>query len=50
MPIAFTKDHAMGRLAWRLSSTMEVGFWLETPEEALSKGRPEIFNTDQSLP
>ena len=34
-------------LAWRLSNTMEVGFCLEALEEALSKGRPEIFNTDQ---
>jgi putative transposase len=34
-------------LAWRLSNTMETGFCLEALEEALSKGRPEIFNTDQ---
>jgi putative transposase len=34
-------------LAWRLSNTMEVGFCLEALEEALSQGRPEIFNTDQ---
>jgi putative transposase len=26
---------------------MEVGFCLEALEEALSKGRPETFNTDQ---
>jgi len=38
-------------LAWRLSITMEVAFCLEAVEEALAKhGRPEIFNTDQSLP
>jgi putative transposase len=30
-----------------LSNTLEVDFCLEALEEALSKGRPEIFNTDQ---
>jgi putative transposase len=34
-------------LSWRLSSSLEVGFCLETLEEALSRGRPEIFNSDQ---
>ena len=34
-------------LAWRLSNTLEVDFCVATLEEALSKGRPEIFNTDQ---
>ena len=35
-------------LAWRLSSTMEVGFCIEALQEALTKyGTPEIFNTDQ---
>jgi putative transposase len=33
--------------SWRLSNTMDVGFCLEALEEALSQGRPEIFNTDQ---
>jgi putative transposase len=38
-------------LAWRVSITMEVEFCLEAVEEAVAKhGRPEIFNTDQSLP
>jgi len=38
-------------LSWRVSITMEVEFCLEAVEEALAKhGRPEIFNTDQSLP
>ena len=38
-------------LSWRLSITMEVEFCLEAVEEALARhGRPEIFNTDQSLP
>ena len=34
-------------LSWRLSNTMESDFCVEALEEALSKGRPEVFNTDQ---
>ena len=34
-------------LAWRLSNTLESTFCREALEEALSRGRPEIFNTDQ---
>ena len=34
-------------LAWWLSNTMEGGFCAEVLEEALGKGRPEMFNTDQ---
>jgi putative transposase len=34
-------------LSWRLSNTMDVGFCLEALDEALSLGKPEIFNTDQ---
>ena len=34
-------------LAWRLSNTLETEFCIEALEEALTKGRPEIFNTDQ---
>lgn len=34
-------------LAWRLSNTMDSDFCVDALEEALSKGRPEIFNTDQ---
>ena len=34
-------------LSWRLSNTLEAGFCVEALEEALGKGRPEIFNTDQ---
>jgi putative transposase len=33
-------------LSWRLSNTLEGRFCLEALEEALSMGRPEIFNTD----
>ncbi len=34
-------------LSWRLSNTLDAGFCVEALEEALRKGRPEIFNTDQ---
>lgn len=34
-------------LSWRLSNTLDVGFCLEALDEALSRGKPEIFNTDQ---
>jgi putative transposase len=34
-------------LAWRLSNTLESDFCIEALKEALSKGCPEIFNTDQ---
>jgi putative transposase len=34
-------------LAWALSNSMEVGFCLEVLEAALSRGRPEVFNSDQ---
>jgi len=34
-------------LAWRLSNTLGSEFCLEALHEALKKGKPEIFNTDQ---
>ena len=34
-------------LAWRLSNTMDAGFCAGALEEALDKGQPEVFNTDQ---
>jgi len=34
-------------LSWRLSNTLDAGFCVEALEEALRKGKPEIFNTDQ---
>jgi len=34
-------------LSWRVSNSMDVSFCLEALEEAFSKGRPEVFNTDQ---
>lgn len=34
-------------LSWRLSNSLEIAFCIEALEEALDKGLPEIFNTDQ---
>jgi putative transposase len=34
-------------LSWRLSNTLESRFCLEALDDALARGRPEIFNTDQ---
>ena len=34
-------------LSWRLSNTMDAAFCVEALEDALRKGRPDIFNTDQ---
>lgn len=34
-------------LSWRLSDTLDVEFCIEALNDALSKGRPEIFNSDQ---
>ena len=34
-------------LSWRLSNSLDTSFCLEALDEALSRGRPEIFNSDQ---
>jgi len=34
-------------LSWRLSNTLDADFCVEALKEALRKGRPDIFNTDQ---
>jgi len=34
-------------VAWGLSNTLDVDFCVEAFEKALSKGKPEVFNTDQ---
>jgi putative transposase len=36
-------------LAWRLSNTLDGSFCLEMLDEALSRGQPEVFNTDQGV-
>lgn len=34
-------------VSWRLSATMESAFCVEALQEALHRGRPDIFNSDQ---
>jgi putative transposase len=34
-------------LSWRLSNALDSGFCVEALEQALKKGKPDIFNTDQ---
>jgi putative transposase len=41
--------HSRFVLSWRLSNTLDVGFCLEALEEALRRGCPEVFNTDQGV-
>jgi putative transposase len=36
-------------LSWRLSNTLDGSFCLEALDEALSRGCPEVFNTDQGV-
>ncbi len=36
-------------LAWRLSNTLDVGFCLDALDEALGRGQPDIFNSDQGV-
>ena len=45
--VAVMDWHSRYVLAWRLSNTMDTSFCLGALEDALRKGRPEIFNTDQ---
>ena len=39
--------HSRYVVAWRLSNTLEAGFCADALTEALARGRPEVFNTDQ---
>jgi|GEM_PF-3870632 putative transposase len=47
------KQHTAGFKAqvgvWRLSNTLDGAFCLEMLEEALDRGRPEVFNTDRGV-
>ena len=45
--VAIMDWHSRHVLAWKLSNTMDTSFCVVALEEALGKGRPEIFNTDQ---
>ncbi|BBO18685.1 integrase [Candidatus Brocadia pituitae] len=40
-------NHSRYVLSWRISNAMDVSFCREALEEALGKGRPEIFDSDQ---
>ena len=39
--------HSRYVLSWKISNSLEQSFCIEALEEALEKGKPEIFNTDQ---
>ena len=45
--VAIMDWHSRYVVAWRLSNTLDAGFCTEALEEALGKGKPEVFNTDQ---
>ena len=45
--VAIMDWHSRYVLSWRLSNTLEAGFCINALKEALSKGQPEVFNTDQ---
>ena len=47
--VAIMDWHSRHVLAWKLSNTMDTSFCVAALEEALGKGRPEIFNTDQGV-
>lgn len=45
--VAVMDWHTRYVLSWRLSNTLESHFCVEALDDSLSRGRPEIFNTDQ---
>ena len=45
--VAIMDWHSGYVVTWRLSNTLEVGFCIDALQEALGKGQPEVFNTDQ---
>jgi putative transposase len=45
--VAIIDWHSRYVLLWRLSNTLDTDFCVEALREALSLGRPEVFNTDQ---
>ncbi len=45
--VAIMDWHSRYVVAWQLSNTLDAGFCAEALEEALGKGKPEVFNTDQ---
>lgn len=47
--VAIIDWHSRYVLSWRLSNSLESSFCVEALDEALSRGQPEIFNTDQGV-
>lgn len=45
--VAIMDWYSRNVLAWRVSNTLDADFCVDALEEALSKGTPGIFNTDQ---
>jgi len=45
--VAIVDWHSRYVLSWRLSIFMDAAFCVDALREALSRGRPEIFNSDQ---
>ena len=45
--VAVMDWHSRYVVSWRLSNTLEAGFCVEALSEAMDRGRPEVFNTDQ---
>ena len=39
--------HSRYVVAWRPSNTLDAGFCAEALEDALARGKPEVFNTDR---
>jgi len=45
--VAVMDWHSRYVVAWRLSNSLDADFCVDALEEALTKGNPEIFNSDQ---
>ncbi len=45
--VAIMDWHSRYVLSWRLSNTLGADFCIDALKEALGKGQPEVFNTDQ---
>ena len=45
--VAIMDWHSRYVVAWNLSNTLDANFCVEALEEALRKGKPVVFNTDQ---
>ena len=45
--VAIMDWHSRYVVAWRPSNTPDTGFCAEALEDALARGKPEVFNADQ---